>query len=243
MAALSALDVMHVWEAGSVRDAVARALLILATAEPGASEEELARLPVGERDTRLFRVRGATFGPELRAWASCPRCSARIEFTIDARDVIARGAGRPVGPRWLEVGAYRIRFRLLDSRDLASVTGAASADAAAAALAVRSVEEATHEGEAVVAERLPAEVLGQLSQALGAADPDAETVFTLACPECGHDWEAPFDIGDFLWSEVAAEGRRLVTHVHLLARAYGWTESDVLSMSPARRQCYLDLVG
>jgi hypothetical protein len=31
--------------------------------------------------------------------------------------------------------------------------------------------------------------------------------------------------------------------VHLLASAYGWSEGDILSMSPVRRQFYLEISG
>jgi hypothetical protein len=31
--------------------------------------------------------------------------------------------------------------------------------------------------------------------------------------------------------------------VHTLAWAYGWREADILAMSPARRQFYIELVG
>jgi hypothetical protein len=33
-----------------------------------------------------------------------------------------------------------------------------------------------------------------------------------------------------------------VREVHLLASAYGWRESDILAMTPWRRQLYLELV-
>ena len=40
------------------------------------------------------------------------------------------------------------------------------------------------------------------------------------------------------------EGRakRLLMDVHLLARAYGWSEAEVLALSPARRRFYLEMV-
>ena len=42
---------------------------------------------------------------------------------------------------------------------------------------------------------------------------------------------------------IAGRALRLLGHVHALARAYGWREADILAMSPARRQVYLDLAG
>ena len=36
---------------------------------------------------------------------------------------------------------------------------------------------------------------------------------------------------------------RLVADVHALAYAYGWREGDVLALTPARREVYLELTG
>ena len=59
---------------------------------------------------------------------------------------------------------------------------------------------------------------------------------------CGAVWDALFDAGEFLWNEVAACAQRLLRQIHLLARAYGWRESEILSLSPVRREAYLELV-
>ena len=40
-----------------------------------------------------------------------------------------------------------------------------------------------------------------------------------------------------------ARAQRLLMEVHLLARAYGWREADILGMSPARRNAYLQRVA
>jgi hypothetical protein len=52
-----------------------------------------------------------------------------------------------------------------------------------------------------------------------------------------------FDAGSFFWSELGAWARRLLHEIHSLARAYGWSESEILTLSPARRQAYLELIG
>jgi hypothetical protein len=36
---------------------------------------------------------------------------------------------------------------------------------------------------------------------------------------------------------------RLLLEVHALASVYGWSERDVLNLSPRRRRLYLDMVG
>ena len=74
-------------------------------------------------------------------------------------------------------------------------------------------------------------------------DPQAEVHFELSCPSCGHQWLALFDIAHFLWTEVAALARRLLHEVSILARTYGWSEGEILRLSPARRRVYLELAS
>jgi hypothetical protein len=77
-------------------------------------------------------------------------------------------------------------------------------------------------------------------RALIAEPPDA---FELVCDHCNKRSSSVFDIRAFFWRELSARAQQIVLDVHDLARAYGWRESDVLSLSPARRRRYLELVG
>jgi hypothetical protein len=65
----------------------------------------------------------------------------------------------------------------------------------------------------------------------------------LTCPQCAHQWQAPLDIVSFLWSEVHAWAIRLLREIHELASAYGWSEAEILALSPWRRRAYLELVN
>ena len=64
----------------------------------------------------------------------------------------------------------------------------------------------------------------------------------LACPGCGHEWTAPFDIAAYLWEDIEDCARRLLRQVHDIARAYGWTEDTILSLSARRRRMYLEAI-
>ena len=73
-------------------------------------------------------------------------------------------------------------------------------------------------------------------------DPQADVQIDADCPSCGHRWREPFDIVTFLWTEVSALARRLLADVHDLASAYHWSERDILALSPARRNAYLEML-
>ena len=58
-----------------------------------------------------------------------------------------------------------------------------------------------------------------------------------------HEWELLFDIAEFFWTEISAQAQRLLREIDALARAYGWTEHEILSLPAQRRQTYLELIA
>jgi hypothetical protein len=84
--------------------------------------------------------------------------------------------------------------------------------------------------------------LDEVEAAMDQADPLTDIALAFECDVCGHRGTAPLDIGAFLWEEIETRARGLLDEVHLLARAYGWRESDVLALSEARRAAYLERV-
>jgi hypothetical protein len=81
-----------------------------------------------------------------------------------------------------------------------------------------------------------------ISQALLEADPQAEIRLDFTCPACAHEWELLFDIAEFFWTELSAQAQRLLREIDALARAYGWSEREILNLPAQRRQTYLELV-
>jgi hypothetical protein len=47
----------------------------------------------------------------------------------------------------------------------------------------------------------------------------------------------------FLWNELDDWAARILSQVHILASNYGWSESEIVALSPQRRQYYQDLIG
>ncbi|MBI0381241.1 hypothetical protein JBE27_34525, partial [Streptomyces albiflaviniger] len=101
-------------------------------------------------------------------------------------------------------------------------------------------------GRPVPADRLPAAELPEpvqrrLAEAAERADPAADVTLSVACPECGEATRAELDIASYLWAELDHWARDLLLDVHLLATAYGWSEPQILALSPLRRRYYLEL--
>lgn len=251
MRALSAEGLLEVWERGTQRTLPERGLAFLGAALPGRKRSELAGLTAGERDAGLLALRDRSLGPDLRGRTECPICNSRLEFTLPIRDIYidpAEAAPPPEG-RFDQEG-WSLRYRLPTAGDLAAATaGPRRRDVAEvrAELLRRTILEASRDGAPIPApdllDNLPEKIIEALGEQMMADDPQAEVELRLSCARCGHGWSAYLDICGFFWAETAAMSERLLGEVHALARAYGWNQSEILAMSPARRQAYIERIS
>lgn len=248
MRALTASELLDVWEWGLTQPPPRRALALLSAACDGMPPESLARLSVGRRDRLLLRLRELTFGPRLTCLAGCPECRQQLESNIDVGDLHA-AAGEETGDEsevlTLSAEGYEVSFRLPNSLDLEAVTGGPRKEIGEARQMIleRCLLKAGRGGESVTVRSLPDKLIEAISERIARADPQADVQLALACPECGVRWREHFDIESFFWNEIHAWAERLLREVHALASRYGWRESDILAMSASRRRLYLDLIN
>jgi hypothetical protein len=243
MHSLTANDIIRIWEASDPQKATEQAVTIMTVAYPGESDDALRRLSLGRRNMRLLSLRERLFGSELNAFAECPQCGERLEFSINSED-LRRTASLVVSDESFDLDTlgYTVRFRVLDSYDLDAAAAAVDVDAARKILVERAVIAAMRGGMPVRGADLPEAVIDRLAARLSECDPQAETLIALACPACECRWELPLDIGSFCYVEISVMARRLLREVHTLARAYAWREADILAMSARRRHYYLELL-
>lgn len=240
MHSLTAKDLLAAWERGLSQTSARRLILLLAEVYPELSPAELWQLPVGRRDGLALAAREQLFGGRLVSLAHCPACAQPLEFELDAADI--RIAEPPLQGDNLscQCDGYQLSFRLPDSRDLALAESQPHPEAAYQLLISRCLLEAKRGKREHSAAELPPKVLAALEEAMSAADPQANTQLDLSCPACTHRWLAAFDIASFLWRELQAWAQRIIGEVHLLAKHYGWSEADILAMTPTRRRLYLE---
>jgi predicted RNA-binding Zn-ribbon protein involved in translation (DUF1610 family) len=233
---LSSQKLLDVWEAGRQQHELDRALTLLAAAHPELRRDKLADLTIGERDMQLLGLRMVMFGGSACGNSECPQCGERVEFSLDTRTLAdAREFAEPT--REIELNGTSVRFRLPTSRDLAEVVTASDQSRSVRRLIDRCVIEPG------LPEKLSDDVVEALSQAMAKADPQAEIIISLGCPNCGKHWELIFDIAHFFWNEIAAQAQRLVYEIDALARAYGWTEREILALPVQRRRTYLEMLA
>ncbi|MGH9833928.1 MAG: phage baseplate protein [Blastocatellia bacterium] len=244
MRAISATQLLNLWERGLQLPPPQRALLLASVARPEAPPDQIAELSVGRRDAALLDLRETIFGSHLISLADCPACGECLEIGFDIADIrVEPDRDAPERLSFTRSG-YELSFRAPNGLDLAELMDDANASLGEtrSRLLERCLLEARFKGRERKVEQLPARVVEAVVERMAQADPQADVRLAMTCPACGRFWQAAFDIASYLWSEIDALAHRLLGEVHTLARAYGWREADILSMSPLRRQFYLEMV-
>lgn len=228
---------LDIWETGQDAAPWVRAMLLLRAAEPDLADDAHENLSIGERDARLIDLRALIFGCTLSSLARCPGCGAQLELSFSTHDL---QVSRPVTDHFrVEHGDWIITCRLPTSADFRAL---AFDPQAAHALLLACIDRVERDGSPATAEALTADALAQVAAAMAEADPRADLSAAMACPDCGANWSARFDIVAYLWEELGNWARKLLCDIHVLASNYGWREADVLALSPQRRKYYVGLV-
>jgi hypothetical protein len=227
--ALSNTDFLDIWERGVGLHPIDRGLVVLHAALPE-TYEDLADWPLGRRNQALAELRCSCFGSQMEGWTSCPRCGEKLEFRMDAR-FLAAPCSQVDGP----ITVNGQSFRLPTSRDLSRIARETDPHFAA----VRLMEVCRlGDGELPA---WPEQEIDQVGEQMALADPMAEIRLALNCVACSNQWDEALDIASFLWTEITSRAKRLLREVHTIASAYGWTEHEILSLSQARRNLYLEM--
>ena len=237
MRQLTSAELIQLWERGHEMPPARRAVALAEAALADQDGPAAADLPIGDRDHRLMLLRGLLFGPRVSGQDSCAECGTVLDVSFDLGALVA-GHAPATTPVTVRVGKRVLRCRPLTTADLIAAAEADGPDFRVGLLA-RCVTGT----DGQPATDLPAPAIAKVMSALSAADPLADVQLAVTCGECGRHWDTTFDIASFLWTEICAAVERLLGDVHVLARAYGWSEAEVLAVGPRRRQYYLQAVG
>lgn len=234
---------------------VARITQILAAATQAigdlapVTDDLVRRLTVADRERLLLALHAATFGARQDLTMRCPACEAQIEVPLDIRALAEAGCGA-AGERVLDAvvetpaGPLTVRCHPPSGADQEEAVEAARDDLAAASdlLLLRCIDAVS---DAAGAPLDPSCVIDALREPVEAllldCDPLAELRLAVACPECGHESVSEFDAFQFLRAVSAGRGS-VFADVDRLARAYHWSEADILALPLARRRLYLSLL-
>jgi hypothetical protein len=237
MRAVSTAALITAWEEGMGEPAVDQAPALLRSLRLAPAGCDPADMTVGTCDLLLFDLRGFLFGPDFALVATCPACGEPVEVVIPASAVVPAPPATPARHVTLDTDGLSIRCRVPTNSDLRALA-AIGPGADVTDLLARCVEQIDGPHAPATA-ALPPPVAERVADALAASDPGAEVSADLACP-CGTQWPETIDIRSILWTELTTWAQRRMAEVHQLASAYGWSERDILEMSPYRRRFYLE---
>ncbi len=245
MHSLNERQMLTIWEHGLDQPMLQRALVMLMAAYPEISPDQAAKLSIGVRDSHLFRLREQLFGSRIHNSAKCPCCKEQVEWENEVADIcIPMLPGVTSSERFmLEVEGYRICFRLPSSIDIAEIMNRHHNNMISNALLAQCVLSVEKDATPMDVQQIPEHAIQALELRLDELDPQAQINIDLTCPGCTHQWKVLFDIVSFLWQEINHWAERMLQAIHALARGYGWSEEEILNLSPVRRQLYLGMLG
>lgn len=222
--------VLRCWDAGRDRAGWARSVALAGAGDHAGDSagERLWQLPLGETNRALLELRAVLIGQRLEVVTTCPACDEvvaaelAVDALLDTKPATAEGV--------VAVGEDALAWRAPTPADLALLGNVPDP---LTRLRERCVADA---------ERVPGSTWAPVDRALEEADPLAYVVVDTTCASCGQAFLAHLDVGDFVWREVEAAGIRVLHEIDLIARAYGWSEPEILALEDSRRAAYVRLI-
>lgn len=237
----SAADLVTAWEmAGGLTPPVRTAVLVYALGLAGSPATALD-LDVGSAASLLAAGYAEAFGDRVDLVVECGACGETLEADVELP--------RP-DPGSTSACSGRWEVRLPTLGELAAVHGDPAAATRLRRWCVRPApgDDGAQDGAAGAADP---PLHGAVDAALDAALDDALDGLAAAalptgpvtCPRCGTRSDAVLDTAALLWDRLRRDAPRLLSDVAELASAFGWSEAEILALTDARRQAYLQLVG
>ena len=235
---------IQVWETGLSQMPIEKSLHLLRVWGEAPDLDSVANLSIGERDARLLQVRTVLFGSRLVNKANCPACSETVEWENETVDLLVQEPvpDAPIREFTLEQDGFWVRFRLPNSYDLHRATTDPDYQTNPRKLLTDCVLSLQNDAQELPVNALPTNLVDAMNQRMETEDPQADIQMAINCPAYGHGWFVRFDIVSYLWAEIANWAKHILQEVYALARAFGWSEGDILRMSSQRRQLYLDMI-
>lgn len=224
-------DILTLWERGIGLSRFARDDAMLANDTPPPAG-------LGRRNAALLTLRTSLFDGHWSLRSRCPTCGQDCEFACDSQVLADQiGALPAAAETHFDWNGRSISLRPPEIDDLQAVSNESDLGRAARALLLRCASD----GLAI--EEVDEPALLELGDRLEQLDPGAVLSFALDCPSCRHGWAAVVDVGDAVWTELQRAAEGLLLQVDGLARAYGWTEGEIMRLSPLRRAAYLQMAA
>lgn len=196
---------------------------MLADGEEWIGGTDVPQLDLDDTDRLFEAVYRALFGPTVELRHRCGACGEGYELALTLDDLFPVAEAGPREEARVELpGGTSVRA--LRTSDLLS------AGSDEAALVAGAIIERGSDDEAAIA------------AAVESLSPSrVETVETV-CAQCKRPQVFPFDLSAFLLACCVRERPILLREIHLLARSYGWSFADIISLDRKARHELVRLI-
>ncbi len=235
----SGSNLLTLWEQGKSAAPPYRGTALLAAAS-GESFAAAGSHSIGARDRRLLELRRELISDWVEARTACPQCGTEIESRFPLSDMLSEPATEN-DTITIALDGLSLVVRAPSALELEQLTATQPNERALRQAIVQLCIVSCVDSYGC-ASALPDSVDSAIAKAIEQLDPLAAISVQLSCPDCGVGFEMPFDPADFVWREVTFAAERLLWEVDQIARVYHWSETDILAMTPTRRQAYLGMV-
>jgi hypothetical protein len=228
---LTSAQLIELWNPDGATSAHWRLEPLLAVAaNPG---DDVSADTLGRRNQRLLEFHQSLTSRPMAARSRCTSCGTDNEFVVPVIAIL--GCPQPKLETTITLRSQRkqLRFRLPTMADVRTVIGVEGGQASAALASACLI--------AGSASGVTSQVIARLDRKLEAIDPASRILLDLDCAECGVSLHIHVDVAELVSSTVDSLVDKALRQVHVLARAYGWSERAILEMPASRRLRYLAL--
>jgi hypothetical protein len=243
----STIELLDLWQTGYNRSVTENSLRLIALYSEVSSVQVMAKLSLGERDSRLMALREKLFGTQLHNLSNCPFCNQQVEWISGLSDIGFQHQQQTVIHQKSAIQSFEykhddfeIEYRLPTSEDIYLDNHYSHQQTDPKKMISACIISAMKDNQPTDPEQLPEILHKKLAAEMEKNDPQSEISIQLHCPECDNSWQSAFDISIYLWKEIDHWANQLLDDVYILAYHFGWSEHDILTMHPHRRQFYLN---
>lgn len=210
--------------------------LLCDVAETAFRPGEASALTAPDRDRVLVAMYQHAYGDIVERTVRCGACSSRFDIDFTLSDLVGSLAvERPSEFDDSRRSLYRLedgtRFRLPTGADELAVVGI-DRDSGVQ----RLMESCLMPGSAEPN-------LETVQAVMASVAPTIDLDLEVACPECGVEQQWRFDVQVHVLSALRNERPRLVTEVHTLAKAYGWSFDEIMSTPRSLRKDFVAIAS
>lgn len=230
-------SILNIWDSCVDKNQAFKGVALASLALNEKNHSNISDWSIEKRDVALFHVRKTLFGNKFSNIAHCPQCNQTVEWDLYLQQMgipnlidIPDNLEIPI-----KIADYNLMVRLPNSNDLFSNNKDKIIE--------NCILNFKEYNEQLIDQKIPDILVNQISSKYDEICKASNITYHLNCVECEHKWQVIFDIVAYLWKEIDQWAKSFLGQIYMLAKTFGWSETDIINMSDNRRNYYLNLLN